>query len=513
MPTTDINLNLSYVESVTGTAVDNTDPLNPIVNTPSGIISGVGTVDYVPRILTIDGDGNILTVEDSNIYDWSGGILITKSDADHQTIYTQEPLSGFVLGYASLTSDVTSRIDNAQGRVMLRWSDGVDENNLKVSSLGVSIFGSAVIAGRVTYYADDGGGGGILSSADTTVYQLGILSTAQQSNGYLKSDGGVLSWAAVSGGGTTTNPLTIGTGLSGTSFDGSAAVTIEIDSTVATLTGNQVLTNKTLTSPVIGAIVGLNGQIAHTTTAQASGAIIDYLFTPSNHTGQTASTNSPVFRIAASTKTFATGAITNAYGTHIESTTLAFAASSTVTNSYGLYVEANKLGTNAVFTNTYGIGTNGFLRIGVGATTQGTIIRNDTTANYAAIYNGNVTPSNTNFALKYNGATAWMNATTGGSIILSFTAASVLSISSGTAINIAEGVSMNAGTTTGLKIGGATTHKLALWNKTPIVQPTTAITGATLVSNAGTTITSTDTFGGYTLQQIAAALVNFGLLA
>lgn len=47
------------------------------------------------------------------------------------------------------------------------------------------------------------------------------------------------------GGGTTTNPLTIGTGLSGTSFDGSAAVTIEIDSTVATLTGNQALSNKT----------------------------------------------------------------------------------------------------------------------------------------------------------------------------------------------------------------------------------------------------------------------------
>ena len=53
------------------------------------------------------------------------------------------------------------------------------------------------------------------------------------------------------GGGTTTNPLTIGTGLSGTSFNGSAAVTIAIDSTVATLTDTQTLTNKTLTSPTI----------------------------------------------------------------------------------------------------------------------------------------------------------------------------------------------------------------------------------------------------------------------
>jgi hypothetical protein len=44
----------------------------------------------------------------------------------------------------------------------------------------------------------------------------------------------------------TTNALTIGTGLSGTSFNGSGAVTIAIDSTVATLTGGQTLTNKTI---------------------------------------------------------------------------------------------------------------------------------------------------------------------------------------------------------------------------------------------------------------------------
>ena len=54
---------------------------------------------------------------------------------------------------------------------------------------------------------------------------------------------------------STTAALTIGTGLSGASFDGSTAVTIAIDSTVATLTGAQTLTNKTLTTPVISQIV------------------------------------------------------------------------------------------------------------------------------------------------------------------------------------------------------------------------------------------------------------------
>jgi hypothetical protein len=47
------------------------------------------------------------------------------------------------------------------------------------------------------------------------------------------------------------NALTIGTGLSGGSYNGSSAVTITIDSTVATLTGAQTLTNKTLTSPTL----------------------------------------------------------------------------------------------------------------------------------------------------------------------------------------------------------------------------------------------------------------------
>lgn len=56
----------------------------------------------------------------------------------------------------------------------------------------------------------------------------------------------------------TTNALTVGTGLqldSGTTFNGSAARTISIDSTVVTLTGSQTLSNKTLTAPVISTIV------------------------------------------------------------------------------------------------------------------------------------------------------------------------------------------------------------------------------------------------------------------
>ena len=46
-----------------------------------------------------------------------------------------------------------------------------------------------------------------------------------------------------------------------------------------------------------------------------------------------------------------------------------------------------------------------------------------------------------------------------------------------------------------------------------VYQETTAVAASTLVSNAGTNITDTDTFDGYTLKQIVKALRNQGLLA
>jgi hypothetical protein len=46
-----------------------------------------------------------------------------------------------------------------------------------------------------------------------------------------------------------------------------------------------------------------------------------------------------------------------------------------------------------------------------------------------------------------------------------------------------------------------------------LYQETTAVTSGTLVSNAGTTLTSTDTIDGYTLQQVVKALRNLGILA
>lgn len=68
-------------------------------------------------------------------------------------------------------------------------------------------------------------------------------------------------------------------------------------------------------------------------------------------------------------------------------------------------------------------------------------------------------------------------------------------------------------TTTGTKIGTATSQKIGLWNATPIVQPTTGVASSTRVGGAGTTVTDTDTFDGYTLAQVVKALRNIGILA
>ena len=70
------------------------------------------------------------------------------------------------------------------------------------------------------------------------------------------------------------------------------------------------------------------------------------------------------------------------------------------------------------------------------------------------------------------------------------------------------------GSTTGTKIGTATTQKIGFWNATPIVQLTTAVGSATFASpGGGTSIKTDDTFDGYTLQQVVKALRNLGILA
>jgi hypothetical protein len=112
---------------------------------------------------------------------------------------------------------------------------------LNVSSGGT---GATTLTGYVK-----GSGTSALTASSTipTTDLSGTISNAQLANSSVTYNGVNV---ALGGSGTITaanpNALTIGTGLTGGSYDGSSPITVAIDSTVATLNGTQTLTNKSM---------------------------------------------------------------------------------------------------------------------------------------------------------------------------------------------------------------------------------------------------------------------------
>lgn len=128
---------------------------------------------------------------------------------------------------------------------------------------------------------------------------------------------------------------------------------------------------------------------------------------------------------------------------------------------------------------------------------------------YSANNGLNVTwSSSTNFS-----RTRWLNGN------IQFDVGTVTSLfglnTSGTSrLTLADAVNIEVNTTTGTKIGTATSQKLGFWNATPIVQPTTAVAAATVAATGvGDVVAASTTFDGYTIPQIVKALRNAGLLA
>jgi hypothetical protein len=112
--------------------------------------------------------------------------------------------------------------------------------------LNVASGGTGV--GTLTGYVK-GTGTSPLSAVSTipTTDLSGTVSNAQLANSVITINGNTVSLGgATTVTATATSALTIGTGLTGTSYNGSSPVTIAIDSTVATLTGTQTFTNKSI---------------------------------------------------------------------------------------------------------------------------------------------------------------------------------------------------------------------------------------------------------------------------
>jgi hypothetical protein len=272
------------------------------------------------------------------------------------------------------------------------------------------------------------------------------------------------------------------------------------------------------------------------TTGSPSAALT--ITTPAD-TALTASAENTIVSKTAATRQFATGALTTQREVVFGAPTYSFVGASTLTTAINVDIADPIAGTNATITNRYGlrvgnaqvtgtlklngdiVGTAGnvvLVTTGTRFQVSGMPLLVGSQASPAALLEAQGTTEQ--LRLRYD-ASNYMSVTQSATTGVTFT-----SIASGTAqftfsqavnlnglITVGDAINFALNTTTGSKIATATTQKLGFWNATPIVQPTTGVSSATFVANAGTTVNDASTFDGYTVAQVVKALRNTGLLA
>lgn len=272
-----------------------------LVNTGTGLTGGpitsTGTISlantavtagsYTYASITVDAQGRLTaassgaapgTVTSVSVVSANGfaGSVATSTTTPAITLSTT--VTGIVKGNGTAISAAVSGTDYApatSGTSILYGNGAGGFSNVTIGS-GVSFAGGTLSAtgtgGTVTSItAGTGLTGGTITSTGTIGIDNTVVATLSDTqtltnktisgssntltnigNGSLTNSAVTINGSTVSLGGSTTitatasNALTIGTGLSGTSYNGSTPVTIAIDSTVATLTGTQTLTNKTI---------------------------------------------------------------------------------------------------------------------------------------------------------------------------------------------------------------------------------------------------------------------------
>jgi len=231
--------------------------------TGTGLMATSGGTTITP--VTIAGTSNQTTVSNGNtspvigladnpIIPGNGGLTLpTGSSAQRINVlgtvrystslntYEGYTLTGW--NQFSLTGGVTSFQTTLVG---LSPSSATSGGVSLDGTLGAASGGTG--ANTLTGYVKGNGTSAMTAAATVPTSDLsGTISNGQLANSAVTINGSTVSLGgSITVTATASNALTIGTGLSGTSYNGSAAVTIAIDSTVATLTGAQTLTNKTI---------------------------------------------------------------------------------------------------------------------------------------------------------------------------------------------------------------------------------------------------------------------------
>jgi hypothetical protein len=251
------------------------------------------------------------------------------------------------------------------------------------------------------------------SAARTTalsgVLAEGMVSYLQDTNSLEVYDGSA--WVGATGDITA---LTAGTGISITSATGPIP-TVAIDSTVATLTGSQTLTNKTLTTPIIATISNTGTLTLPTSTDTLVGRATSDTLTNKTRTSPVISTitNTGTLTLPTSTDTLVgratTDTLTNKVLLSPEERTTVAATAATGTIAYDAVTQGVLYFTSNASANwTLNIrGNSGTTLNSILAVGDAITVTHLVTTGATAYYNNALQIDGSAITPKYQGGTAW----------------------------------------------------------------------------------------------------------